>query len=149
MRISDLADINCTPHHYAIVKGLTPAFAILSLIGIGVWWFAWPLCAAMSADSFVVIFRRRKCINDKFWTNLALVSSVLNFFCSMACFVSLVIIARKRDYSNRSVFNIDELNHIFYIVGGIVYPVWFAHYIIVLCTLEKMKTWMKFSLGLA
>ena len=54
LKSHDLEKINCNEHHYGIVKGLFPWFIILSLFGICVWWFCWPLAAIMSIDSFVV-----------------------------------------------------------------------------------------------
>jgi hypothetical protein len=61
----NLEEINCTEYHYGIVKGLVPWFVILSLFGICVWWFIWPLAAIMGIDAFVVIFRRQHCCKDR------------------------------------------------------------------------------------
>jgi len=55
----------CTSHDLRIVSNLRPVFALLSLLGVAVYWWGYLLGAAMACDAFVVQFRRRSCAENK------------------------------------------------------------------------------------
>ena len=106
----ELESINCTQAHYKILHNLIPVFVPLSLMGMFIWWFAFPLAFAMAMDAFVVIFRRRKCTRSK-----GLVKFVLSFCILFAIilFISFIVLIYYASIRTESIWTDNKLLEVF------------------------------------
>ena len=143
--MTDLEAINCTDKHLKTVEGLPLVFAILSLVGIAVWWWLWFLACAMAVDALVVQGRRWRCRQEK---NTALMYfslcfCVLSGICSLGGWIAMIYHSSIfGSFDNQTIF-------VFSIAGPVVYCCWIAHYVLVLVNLRAMISWMRNALGKA